>query len=150
MRRITLALILAGVAFGGVATAEVFSTSNSSDFATVTLFDGDPVKFGNVLATAEMGDEASAERLLDTDENDDDKDDPVKYVTIEIDDQVYTFETFAGGSSKHSIYLDIDNVDYEDAITLGELLEDVAADPDTLAQLERTSNDVSVQTAQRN
>lgn len=140
MKRFILALALAGVAF---------SASNPSDFATVTLYDGDPAKFGKVLATAEMGDSPSAERLIDTDKDDTDKDDTVKYVTVEIGEKGYTIKTFRGGSSKHSIYLDINDVDHEDAMTLGELLEDVAADPSTLERLERTSTDVSVETAQR-
>lgn len=146
MKRITLALTLAAAALGGVATAEAFSTGNPSDFATVTLFDEDPAKFGKVLATAEMSNSPVAKRIVDAD----DDDIIVRYVTIEIDGEVYTTKTFAGGSSKNSIYLDINDVDHEDAMTLGELLEEVAAEPDTLEQLERTSADVSVETAQRN
>ncbi len=157
MRRATLALTLAGaVLVGGVATAQntaqdtvqnfVFSPGNPSDFATVTLYDGDPAEFGNMLATAEMGDGAVAKRLVGTGEDDE----TVKYVTIEIDGEVYTVETFSGGSSKNSIYLDIDDVDRDDAMTLGEMLEEVADNPEMLAQLERTSPDVSVQLAQRN
>ena len=151
MKRITLALALAGVALGGVATAEAtFSASNPSDFATVTLFDEDPAQFGKALAVAEMGDGPVAKRLINTGrDNDVDEDDTAKYVTIEIDGEVYTIETFAGGSSKNSIYLDINDVDHEDAMTLGELLKDVAADPSTLEQLEKTSEDISAETAQR-
>ena len=148
MKRATLISTLVGaILIGGFATAHGFSSSAPSDFAAVTLYDEDPAAFGNVLAVAEMGDGPIAKRLIDTDDEDEDV---TKYVTVELDGQLYTFETFPGGSSKNSIYLDINEVDLEDALTLGELLEEVAADPDTLTQLERTSTDVSVQAAQRN
>lgn len=157
MRRATLALTLAGaVLVGGVATAQdtvqntahgfAFSPGDPSDFATVTLYDEHPARFGEVLATTTMGNSAVAERLVDTGEDDE----TVKYVTVEMDGQVYTFETFAGGSSKNSIYLDINNVDREDAITLGELLDAVASNPGTLAAFEQTTQDVSVQVVQSN
>ena len=153
MRRATLALTLAGaVLVGGFATAQdttenfAFSAGDPSDFATVTLYDENPAEFGNVLAVAEMGDGAVAKSLVGTDEDDE----AVEYVTVEIDGQVYTVETFPGGSSKNSIYLDVGDVDRDDAMTLGEMLEEVADNPETLAQLGRTSTEVSVQMAQSN
>ncbi len=149
MRHAALALTLVGtVALGGFATAQnlTFTPGNPSDFATVTLYDGDPATFGNVLATESTGDGPIAKHLVDTGEDDD----TVKFVTLEIDGQVYTVETFSGGSSKNSIYLDINDVDREDAMTLGEMLEEIAENPDVLAQLERTSSNVSAQIAQSN
>ena len=149
MRQATLALTLAGaVTLGGLATAQDFNFTpgNPSDFAKVTLYDEDPAKFGDVLATTMMGSNPIAERLVDTDEDDD----TVKYVTVEIDGKVYTFETFKGGSSKNSIYLDINNVDREDAMTLGEMLDAVAENPEALAEFEQTTPDVTVQLAQSN
>ncbi len=147
MKNATLTLALTGaVLFGGLASAQSFASNNPSDFAEVTLYDENPAKFGDVLATAMMGDGPVAERLVGT--GDDDA--TVKYVTFEIGGQTFGVETFNGGSSKNSIYLDIDNVDRDDAITLGEFLDEVAQNPGVLAQLEQTSPSASAQLAQRN
>ena len=147
MKNAALTLTLAGaVLLGGLAQAQTFTSGNPSDFAKVTLYDGDPADFGDVLATTMMGDSATASRLVGTGEDDA----SVEYVTIEIGGEVFTAETFPGGASKNSIYLDINNVDREDAMTLGELLNEIAEDPGTLAQLEQTSPSTSAQLVQSN
>ena len=127
-----LTLTLAGaVLLGGLAQAQTLASNNPSDFAEVTLYDENPADFGEVLATTMMGDSASAKRLVSTGEDDA----TVKYLTLEIDGQTYTVETFNGGSSKNPIYLDIGNVEREDAMSLGEFLDEVAQDPSVLEQL---------------
>ena len=131
MKNAILTLALAGATlFGGLATAQdaIFDVNNAS--AEVTFYDGNPANGGDVLETATMNNSPVAKRI-----SNDDVRDYTKYLTLEIDGEMYTVETFGGGSSKNSIYLDIGNVDRDDAMTLGEFLDEVAEDPSVLEQL---------------
>ena len=131
MKNAILTLALAGATlFGGFATAQdaIFEVDNAS--AEVTFYNGDPTNGGEVLGTATMNNSPIAKRL-----NNDDVEDYTEYLTLEIDGEMYAVETFGGGVSKNSIYLDIGNVDRDNAMTLGELLDEVAEDPSVLEQL---------------
>ena len=57
------------------------------------------------------------------------------HLTLEIEDQTYTVRTFPSSSNKDAIYLDMNGVARENAVSLGQFLDAVANDPQTLEQL---------------
>lgn len=115
--------VLAGLVFMGA----IFLTGASARSAytfKVTFYDGDPSANGEVLTTVNMNTSPIAS-VVDGDEVE-----GFEYITISDGVKTYTFETFPGGSSKYSIYLDQGEASRDDATSLTEMLDTLAAESD--------------------
>lgn len=129
MRKATLILTLVGaVLLGGIASAQsraIFEVPNV--MAEVTFYDGNPADGGEVLETMRINNSPIA-RPIKNAEN-------TEYLTLDIDNQMYTVKTFGSGADKNSVYLDMNGVAREDALTLGQFLDEVAHNRAALEQL---------------
>ena len=138
MKNTALILTLVGaVLAGGLASAQssifeqraLFEVPNV--MAEVTFYDGDPSDGGVMLAEARINNSPFAQ-VISGIEN-------TEYLTLEIDGRTYTVNTFPGGTSKHSVFLNVNGLERENAVTLAELLDDIAVNPSAVAQLNEPS-----------
>ena len=129
MKNATLILSLVGaVLFGGFASAQtraIFEVPNV--IANVTFYGGNPTEGGVILAQRRINNSPFAQTVHGAEDT--------TYLTLEIEGQTYIVQTFPGGSDKYEIYLDINGVERENAVSLGQFLDEVANDPGTLEQL---------------
>lgn len=135
MKNTALTLTLVGAALaGGLANAQSSIFEHRALFevpnviADVTFYDSDPRDGGVMLAEEHINNSPFAQVIYGIED--------AEYLTLVIDGQTYTVDTFSGGTSKHNIYLDMDGAERENAMTLAELLDDVAANPSAAAQLD--------------
>lgn len=134
MKNATLTLTFVGaVLLGGLASAQSSTVERSALFevpnvmANVTFYDGDPADGGVKLAEERINNSPLAMVFSGIEDT--------SHLTVEIDGQSYTVKTFPGGTNKSAIYMDVDGVEREDAVTLGEMLDQVAADPSVLEEV---------------
>lgn len=129
MRKVTLILTLIGaVLLGGLASAQsraIFEVPNV--MAEVTFYDGNPASDGEVLETMRINNSPLARPIENAEDT--------EYLILNIDDQMYTVKTFGSGADKYSVYLDMNGVAREDALSLGQFLDEVAHDRVALEQV---------------
>ena len=128
MKNATLILALVcAVLFGGLASAQSALFEVSNVIANVTFYGGNPAEGGVILAQKRINNSPFAQTVYGTEDT--------TYLTLEIEGQTYSVQTFPGGSNKYEMYLDINGVARENAVSLGQFLDDVANDSGTLEQL---------------
>ena len=113
MKNATLTLVLVGATLlsrFASAQREVFEVSNV--VADVIFYDGNPADEGVILAEKRINNSPFAQTVYGTEDT--------THLTLEIEGRTYTAQTFPGGSNKYEIYLDINSVARENAVSLGQ------------------------------
>lgn len=134
MKKMIVALF-AALVIGGAVSAQnaIFEVPNAS--VMVGFYQGDPEAGGALLESKRINNSPFSRPLGATGHD---------FVTLAYEGETFTFATFPGGANKYDIYLNLEGVEKSDsaytaaqesAMSLGDLVDQLANDPNTLQNL---------------